>query len=202
MSYMLCKCVVAHPIIKEKSLAEIDAELIDVANAISQEIINDTIKEESKDLVASSSNSNVAPVATLHSSSGNTIELLKEMLQKEIKDLQQKRDGLNGFGKHVLGSNYELQILTLNYVIKIIDEQFNIGQNVQVSDTSKAEGSNGAGSIKEKKEAIEFAEWIGERYVWLHEVWCPRFRDQRDKSNWYTTEQLYQIFKQSQSTTN
>lgn len=42
---------------------------------------------------------------------------------------------------------------------------------------------------------FEFAEWVGENYVRLNNVWVHRFSDQRDSKNWKTSEQLYDYWK-------
>ncbi len=43
----------------------------------------------------------------------------------------------------------------------------------------------------------EFIEWVGLHYIRMNKVWCHKFRDQRDKDNWKTTQELYELFKKS-----
>ncbi len=42
---------------------------------------------------------------------------------------------------------------------------------------------------------FEFTEWVGLHYLRMNKVWCHKFRDQRDKKNWKTTDELYKLFK-------
>ena len=38
---------------------------------------------------------------------------------------------------------------------------------------------------------FKFAEWLGENYIRLHEVWVHRYNNQLDEKNYKTTEDLY-----------
>lgn len=43
---------------------------------------------------------------------------------------------------------------------------------------------------------FEFTEWVGLHYLRMNKVWCHKFRDQRDKENWITTEELYKYWEE------
>ncbi len=45
-----------------------------------------------------------------------------------------------------------------------------------------------------KQIALEFAEWCGESYIRLHFVWTGKYSDQRDKSKWVETSELFDKF--------
>ena len=44
-------------------------------------------------------------------------------------------------------------------------------------------------------EMVEFVEYCGKSYTRLHGVWCHKYADQRDKSNWKTTSDLLAQFR-------
>ena len=49
-------------------------------------------------------------------------------------------------------------------------------------------------------DAWAFAEWTGEHYIRMHECWVPRFADQRDKSNWIDTADLWKLWYENYRT--
>lgn len=46
-------------------------------------------------------------------------------------------------------------------------------------------------------EFFEFTEWVGKYYLRMERVWCGKFRNQTDKENWVTTEELYKRWKEN-----
>ena len=47
-----------------------------------------------------------------------------------------------------------------------------------------------------KDMAIEFAEWIFQKYVKLNGTWCLRFENQTDKGNYYSSSELFAKFQE------
>ena len=49
---------------------------------------------------------------------------------------------------------------------------------------------------------LKFAEWCGDNYVRLANVWVHRFDNAFDSSKWLTTEQLLEMYKSTQVSVN
>lgn len=45
-----------------------------------------------------------------------------------------------------------------------------------------------------KMDLMKFTEWVGNNYVRLGSVWCHRFKNQLDKDNHKTTNELFHIW--------
>jgi hypothetical protein len=41
---------------------------------------------------------------------------------------------------------------------------------------------------------FKFAEWLGDNYIKLNKVWCPKYSNQTDEKNYKTTEELYDFW--------
>ena len=94
--------------------------------------------------------------------------------------------------------NREIEKLAIEYA-----ETFRFKQPKQV-EVNKCPTCNSEVSIigdttkfmaAKEVEAVEFAEWCGNKYVKLHSAWVSRYVSETDSKLYHTTKQLYEIFK-------